>query len=45
MHNINNRIKSNFGIDYFTQPNNIRNQVSNIETNDKLLILAKMAVE
>ena len=44
MHNINNRIIMNFGNLLFHQPYNIRKHVGNIETNEKKLIQAKMAV-
>ena len=44
MYNINNRIKINFGNLLFQLPYNIRKKVRNIETNEKKLIQAKMAV-
>ena len=44
MYNINNRIIMKFGNLLFQQPYNIRKQVRNIETNEKKLIPAKMAV-
>ena len=44
MYNINNIILMNFGNLLFQQPYNIRKQVKNIETNEKKLIQAKMAV-
>ena len=44
MYNINNIIIMTFGNLLFQQPYNIRKQVRNIETNEKKLIQAKMAV-
>ena len=44
VYNINNRIIMNFGNVLFQQPYNIRKQVRNIETNEKKLIQARMAV-